>query len=937
MSSIYEYAGPIYARATTLDAGLPMPEFALDDEAEAATKGGDWLVRLWRTPGLPAAFRSASASLVSRIEDVLAGRVAPSCKLLRSVYAYVLRWQRRTTPFGLFAGVASVKVASATKVRFGDDHLVRAGGDWDVIHHSADQLDRDPAALALQMVCANNLATRRNGHLWVPMSANERDIDRGVTSQNQIRITGPVQGALDLSARPVAVSELKDGIQERFPQAEGHRITELIGRLVQCGALISTAKRAMTAPPSPREGCSAVTGKSVHVALDADIALSASVVRELETAAGRLIRLTASPYGTVAWRDYLQRFHERYGAGVMVGVQGLVGNGGLGYPVGFLDAPRRKAQRVVTDRDAAVLDLLQSAMLDRREEIVLTDADVDRIATGTHCDMVFPPRVEALFSVAADSAEEVDAGRFRLHLTGLPRPQSSLTGRFLELLPGLSGEFRDSYLRDDVIVAQLSFPPRRARNGNVTAVPVVLPHVIPLGEHPPSDVETIRLDDLAVVADSTQLHLVQASTGRQVLAYALHALDAAVHTPPMARFLAEVTSAGWAWWGPFDYGVARTLPYLPRVRTGRTILSAARWLMFAKDFPTDITAWATAFTRWRQHWRLPRTVEMISQGTALPLDLDAKADLSLLRSRLASDGKLELTEAVPTSGWSGRACTFVATLRTSTSPPTLATVPVATPSAAPPGGDSGVVCAEIVGHHRGYDEILTSQVPALLQMVAGHAVAWWFTRCHDNARPDSDHFLRFYIRARNAQAHQVTATVSNWATRLHEVDLAAELRLIGYRPAVGRYGPKPIFEPVLTADSAAAIRALASEAPIDAITAVSLIDIAESLAPSAPEGWQWLLNVLPHQSVIVDRVVQAEAFHIADDTSAFPRLRETWNARRNALTEYRREVGRPTDTVLRSLLHDHVIRGIGVDANRERAIQRVARAVAARNLHKARP
>jgi class I lanthipeptide synthase len=56
----------------------------------------------------------------------------------------------------------------------------------------------------------------------------------------------------------------------------------------------------------------------------------------------------------------------------------------------------------------------------------------------------------------------------------------------------------------------------------------------------------------------------------------LHALEASVQTPPLARFLAEVASARCGIYGPFDFGAARTLPFLPRVRHGRAVLAPAR-------------------------------------------------------------------------------------------------------------------------------------------------------------------------------------------------------------------------------------------------------------------------------------------------------------------------------------------------------------------------
>ena len=50
----------------------------------------------------------------------------------------------------------------------------------------------------------------------------------------------------------------------------------------------------------------------------------------------------------------------------------------------------------------------------------------------------------------------------------------------------------------------------------------------------------IRLDDLAVTADTAQMTLVRVSTGERIQPHIPHALETATQTPPLARFLAEV-------------------------------------------------------------------------------------------------------------------------------------------------------------------------------------------------------------------------------------------------------------------------------------------------------------------------------------------------------------------------------------------------------------
>ncbi|MEU8398321.1 lantibiotic dehydratase family protein [Nonomuraea sp. NPDC048892] len=283
---------------------------------------------------------------------------------------------------------------------------------------------------------------------------------------------------------------------------------------------------------------------------------------------------------------------------------------------------------------------------------------------------VAPPRVELAFELHAATAEAVERGAFELWVTGVPRSDCSMAGRFAHLLSGQAQDLlAASYTGpDDVVTAQLSFPPRYQRNENVVRVPQLLPALISLSEYP-ADAKTIGVDDLAVTADSTQMYLVQVSTGRRVVPYVLHPLEAAVNTPPLARFLAGVASARHAVYGPIDFGAARGLPHLPRIRYGRTVLAPARWNLHAIDLagPREpFQAWVKTLEAWRDRWRAPAQVVLCQDELRLPLDPDQDVDRLVLRTRLDRAGRLELREA-PTAagpGWVGRACEFLTPLTT---------------------------------------------------------------------------------------------------------------------------------------------------------------------------------------------------------------------------------------------------------------------------------
>lgn len=132
---LYRNTGVVLARASTDPGGLELPEHLdLDDDA-AAAPGRAWLARLWRRDEVRAALRVASPALSQQIDAVLGGGCVDARQMRRvlvSASSYLLRWQRRATPFGLFAGVTAASVGDRPTTRFGHGHRVRARtrGGW---------------------------------------------------------------------------------------------------------------------------------------------------------------------------------------------------------------------------------------------------------------------------------------------------------------------------------------------------------------------------------------------------------------------------------------------------------------------------------------------------------------------------------------------------------------------------------------------------------------------------------------------------------------------------------------------------------------------------------------------------------------------------------------------------------------------------------------
>jgi lantibiotic biosynthesis protein len=1039
VSPRYQHTGLILARVTTDPGDLDPPaHLNPGDSAVVEQDGQAWLAKVWARPEVREALALASPVLGARLDQIINDdTTSHTAKELRraviSVASYMLRWQRRATPFGLFAGVGAVGVGPA-RADVGTRHraVARVDGEW--LTTLIDELERHPDLRPRLTVVVDAARTVRDGRVIVHRRAEVGAATPGPLRESSVRLTRPVRFVLTAAVLPIRFDTLAAQMTARFPSAAPDKIHALLHGLVDAGVLITSLRPPMTCvdglshlirslraagadalddvaarlrdldaistdlarhnntsdPERAREIRAAVTTRmaalvpgashalAADVSIDARITIPERVLTAAARAATVLLRTTTQPFGSAAWLDYHARFRARYGPGALVPVRDLVADSGLGYPAGYLGAPRaRPAWRVLTDRDAALLALIQQATLTGAQEIELTDADVEALAVGEHADAVPPQRIELGVEVYAASTAAIDRGEFGLRVTAAPHAHTSMAGRFAYLFdktdharlaatytarPAQPSSNQD--VPDTTVAVQLSFPPRRPHNENVVRVPPLLPDVVSLSEHPdPSrpDLTFIGVDDLAVTADAEQMYLVQVSTGRRVVPRIPHALDTAVQSPPLVRFLAEVADARSAVFRGFDLGAARALPYVPRIRYHRTVLSAARWVLADTDlaFGPGARDGEETLRSWRQRWRVPARVVLINGELRLPVDLDQELDRALLRAHLERAGRIELHEDGPPDGqgWIGRPAELLIPMTLNPTParPLPAT---AAPGAVHRPGGSAVVHAQLVGNPARFDEILTAHLPRFvaelhdLPDLDGPVKSWWVRRHRDMIRPETDQHLAVFLRLTSPQHYgPVAASLAAFAADLDSRGLPGQLTLAPMPQHPARYGDGPALtaaEQVFATDTTAAIAQLsaaqASGMPAQALAAASMAHLAASFAPDPQTGYRALLGCLRQEHGPLDRALRDHALTVADLDPDYRAVRArpggaavaaAWRARDTALRAYYRALvqrKREPGAVLRTLLHEHHIRAVGVDPTFEKETGRLARAVALRHL-----
>ena len=718
---MYRYVDAALVRAAAYPADLvlpPWPHISGTPESDTIV-WRDWIAQVWQLTPVVEAVEVASSVLARRIEQICAGQVGSPKQIRRaagSLHRYLLRMQHRSTPFGLFAGIAPARIGPHLELGWLEEHWPLAQIDAVWLAEVITGLEGQPELLERLPVMADNTGFIRDGRWVLPCQRPGPGDDRG-PGEITVRHTRAVAAVLAAATAPVPVGKLTETLAAEYPDTSTETLRRLLGELVSRRILLTSLHPPMTvtdplshlisqldatdarsiptveptvrmlqqlrtrqmrhtaAVPGARRSLRAEAVElmrnhtqaveaplGVNLRLGCTLTLPHLVAEQAAKAADALARLTPLPTGSPSWQHFHARFLERYGTGALVPLFVLTDSGaGLGLPPGYRGSQPAPPPSALTERDMTLLSMAQNAAMDGADEITLTDADLTRLETAA--PGVALPHLDLRFRIEAANRRAVDDGDFTLAVTGVSPAAGSTAGRFLDLLdPADRNRMKAAYadlptVEEGALRAQVSGPPLHVRTENVGRAPAISLPVISVAEHydPAGAVETIRLDDLAVAADHARLWLVQISTGRTIEPTVLTAVDLKHFTHPLARLLVELPRACSAAFGPFAWGAAASLPYLPRIRYGRAVLSPAAWRLAAADLPgsrAPLNQWMDALHTARQRLRIGHTVQLGDDDKRLTLNLDRPVDAALLRAALDRTGKAALTEA-PQPGANG--------------------------------------------------------------------------------------------------------------------------------------------------------------------------------------------------------------------------------------------------------------------------------------------
>lgn len=695
---------------------LPLSSYhGLSGEAVAGAGGASRLTgdapATLLDPSVRLALLVASRSMSEALErDRARGRrdERVRSKLLR----FLIRMSTRPTPYGMFAGVCLAHLDRATDFTLSGEVQRRIRPDMAWLIHLISTLESLPGVRDRLRVVQNPAAYLRAGYFVLSERATLSEPGRA--PEVLIRATGGVCRALEMAQSPIEHTRLRDQLL-MAPGATPDKVSRLLESLLEQTFLLSDLRPTLTggdpvqhvldrlagidgARPilddlrrlleeariwetlPPEEAFPAyqrllgraerlVPREAVDTPFQVDLFLSPERTRihravgeEAARAAELLLRLTPHPEGPPALAAYRQAFLERYGIGREAPLLDLLDrNLGLG---GYESArDTSEPTPAVARRQRVLMEIAAAAQRTLCPCVDLDEALLSRLEVAALDPERAPLSLDLAVFVAARSPQALDRGEFALVVgpnVGAPGA-GRVTGRFAG---GLGDEgigmlrrsaAEEQAARADLLWAELSYLPQRPRSGNVSIRPGVRGYEIPVGLQPGlTGAESIPLREIVVGVKSDRFYLRWPRAGKEICVSSGHMLNPA-RGPEVCRLLSEIGHDGRARLMGFSWGKAESLPYLPRVRSGRVVLRPAEWKIdFScrrRSFPEASPAeFATELGRWRETWAVPRHVYLTFVDNRLLLDLEDAEQADELRVEIAhlKDGAhLILQEVVP--------------------------------------------------------------------------------------------------------------------------------------------------------------------------------------------------------------------------------------------------------------------------------------------------
>jgi lantibiotic biosynthesis protein len=394
-----------------------------------------------------------------------------------------------------------------------------------------------------------------------------------------------------------------------------------------------------------------------------------------------------------------------------------------------------------------LLEKLTDCIRQGKSELLLNASDLPSNRTGAPS---LPDAIVVNGTLIASSFADVQKGNFEIRWRGAVGPNGAqLFGRFCHADADLERRVRH-FLKEEeafdpqAIYAEIVYLPE-GRVGNVLCRPVLRDYeIVHLGRSGAVRDRQIPTSDLVVALEGNQIVLYSRRLQRRVIPRLTNAHNfKQPQLAPVYRFLCALQhqhgiSGQDFWWGGLD-----ALSYLPRVRVGRLVLSAARWRLAADEISRLRTARGherfAAVQDLARRLGLPRWILMEEGDNHLPVDLHNALSVDAFVQALNPGAPKTVREMYPTpdelcaTGPEGRYCheLNVPLIRRAPRPSSTNTMRTVESHPIPragrrhgPGSDWLYVKVYCGASLR--DDVLTTSMPDLVERASHCGAARWF-------------------------------------------------------------------------------------------------------------------------------------------------------------------------------------------------------------------
>lgn len=756
------------------------------------------------SPLVRQAIRLASFSLGDAVDAWCAKGVPPKGVVPLRALAYFARMSSRPTPFGICAGIGQVEVGERTTLTL--DRVARRTRtrvDMGLLTDLCRSIEKGERRGRVRYVTSDAIL-KRGSRLYITdvLLANSNGF---ATEQRPVtlRDTESVRFVRALAREPRLYDEIVDNLALRFGSTIGDARRHL-DALIEAGVIVSELRLSPVGDPSTillcrlaeideslanrlneisariseldraplerrddalygrlNDACRSLSPSDDPVQVDLYAPVSGTLGENVLRDAATLCELYARMGASQSLMKYRERFLRRYGGSErMVPLLELTDdNLGLGRP----EDPEISDERHV-ERESLVARLACDALRSGTTEIELTEEQLAVIAPPLDPDVQLTA-ADIGFHIAAQSLDAVDRGQYLLFSNGYAASMGAIrsVGRFMHLLDGsVLDRARTLASRgvDGALRAELVYPPVSGRGYNIFVRPAFVKSEIHVGVVGTSCKDIVRLDDLWVGLDQQRFFLWSASRCCRVVPIESHVFSTSRLAPNVCRLLSLIGQEEMRAISLFPWGAARNLVSLPRVRTGRIVLSLRSWRFTASEFGSSASDADDVLRQLRVEWSMPRYVMLVENDNRLLFDLDSSCAGALLNDRRDRNASELIFQEFLTrrDGWlvDNTGATYVAEFIAALTPKRAASSAqgravrvVAERSRYAPG--SRWLFAKIYLGSQALEHFLLSNILPLVEQfrASGALDRWFFVRYAD---PDSHLRVRFRFSDDRGQA-----------------------------------------------------------------------------------------------------------------------------------------------------------------------------------------